>query len=989
MLLSWQKVAKNCLHIANRCVLTLFAACLSPLAAQTSFEGLRVAEVRFQPELQPLRSEELRQIMGIEPGDVLTAESVRRAIGSVFQSGRYLDISIDGERQGDAVVLTVLTKPTWFVGRVTVEGVPEPPNPGQLANASKLQLGREFEQADLVTATDSIQERLRQNGFYEAKITPLISYQPEIQQVNITFEVDPGQRAKFAKPIIEGLAPKEMKRAESATKWKRIWGLLGWKNMSETALQQGLDGIRELYRKDDFMMVRVRLKELRYSAPDRTATPAITVELMPKVEVKLEGAKVSDGKLRELIPVFQEQTVDRDLLMEGTRNLTEYFQSKGYFDVEVTFQRLPEKDGAETVLFVVALGDKHKLTAIALDGNSYFDNATLRERMNVSPSTKVRDRTGRYSDRLIEADRNSIADLYRANGFPDVTVSEGAPVDEGQDGEHRRSITVRINEGAQWSIANVQLEGVSDENREYLLAQMSTVEGQPFSVNNVFTDRDAILNYYFNSGYQHASMEEPELEKNETERSVRVRFVVDEGPRQFVRGFIIGGLRTSNPKLVSSRIRPRTGDPLSQSTLIENQRRLYDLGVFARVDMAQQNPLGNENRKYVLYQFEEARRYSFNIGLGAELAAGGSNEDKFRFSPRISLGVGRSNMFGVGHTASVQTRYSNIQRRLLANYLAPQFKGNPDTSLSLSFLVDVSEGVRTFTSRRLEGVIQLSQRLTKATTVQGRFAFRRNKVEELNLNINPAEIPIYSQPVRVGIFSSSIIQDRRDDPIESHKGYYSSLDAGIASSVFSSSASFVRLLGRNSSYYRIGRDMVFARTVTAGFIGNLSAGGPSRIPLPERFFSGGASSHRGFPDNYAGPLDLTTGFPIGGSAILMHSAELRFPVYGQNLGAAAFHDMGNVFDRMSSVSLRFRQRDFQNFNYMAHAVGVGIRYRLPIGPVRVDLGYATNPPKYCKVPKEGDPAGTPGCPLAPPGEAQPMGYRLGRLQFHFSLGQTF
>jgi len=975
------EVAQRCLFSA-KCLLALLAATsLGSLAAQTTLDGLRVSEVRFQPELQPLRADELRQLMGIGPGDTLKPDSIRRGIESLFQSGRYADISIDAVRTGDSVALTVFTKATWFVGRVLVEGVPEPPNQGQLVNATKLQLGREFEAADTASATSNILERLKQNGYYEARVTPLIAYQPEFQQVNITFQVEPGRRAKLTKPILQGLPTKELEHAEAATRWKRFWGLLGWKHVSEAAIQQGLDHVRKIYRDDNYMMVKVHVNELRYSAATGLVTPVIAVDLGPKVDVVLDGAKMSKGKLRELVPVFQEQTVDRDLLMEGTRNLTEYFQSKGYFDAEVSYQRRSEGDGSEKIRFTATLGEKHKLTRIAIEGNSYFDDATLRERMNISPATRIRDRAGKYTERLVEADRNSIASLYQANGFPEVKVSEPQPVDEIKKDEHLRGITLTVDEGPQWFVVDVQLEGVSPEHREYLTSQMSTAAGQPYSTNNVFTDRDAILNYYFNNGYQNATMEEPELDTDARSHSMLIRFVVNEGPRQFIRGYLVGGLQTTNPQLVSSRIHLREGDPLSQSTLIENQRRLYDLGVFARVDMAQQNPLGHEDRKYVLYQFEEARRYATNFGYGFEVNSGAT-----KFSPRVSAGVSRSNVFGTGHTTGLQGRYSNIQKRMLANYLAPQFKGNPDTTLNISILLDVSHDVRTFTSRRQEGAIQLSQRLSKATTVQGRLTYRRNKVEDLI--INAGQVPIYSQPVQVGMFSTSIIQDRRDDPIESHKGYYSSLDAGIATSAFSSTANFFRVLGRNSSYHRFGKDVIFARTTTAGWIGNLNAGGPNGIPLPERFFSGGPNSHRGFDTNFAGPLDLTTGFPVGGGSILLNSSELRFPVYGQNLGAVLFHDMGNVFDRMKSASLRFRQRDYQDFNYMIHAAGIGVRLRLPIGPMGADIGYALNPPKYCRMPKA-DETGAGGCPFLSPAGSPLVGGRLGRLQFHFSLGQTF
>jgi outer membrane protein insertion porin family len=183
---------------------------------------------------------------------------------------------------------------------------------------------------------------------------------------------------------------------------------------------------------------------------------------------------------------------------------------------------------------------------------------------------------------------------------------------------------------------------------------------------------------------------------------------------------------------------------------------------------------------------------------------------------------------------------------------------------------------------------------------------------------------------------------------------------------------------RNSTYHPIGRNVVLARTLQFGWIQRLN--GPD-IPLAERFFSGGATSNRAFPDNQAGPRDLTTGFPLGGDALLMHSTELRFPLFGDNLGGVLFHDMGNVYDDVQDVSFRFRQHNIQDFGYMVQGVGFGIRYRTPIGPLRADFSLSPNSPRFFGF------QGTYDQLLAMGGKL--VNQRINIFQFHFSLGQTF
>jgi outer membrane protein assembly factor BamA len=325
----------------------------------------------------------------------------------------------------------------------------------------------------------------------------------------------------------------------------------------------------------------------------------------------------------------------------------------------------------------------------------------------------------------------------------------------------------------------------------------------------------------------------------------------------------------------------------------------------------------------------------------------------------------------------------------LASYVAPQFEGHENLALTFSALFDDSKDVRTFEARRWEGTVQLAQKISRANTFQYRYTFRRVTVDALQ--ITPALIPLLSQPVRVGLLGSSFIQDRRDDPVNSHRGVLNTVDLAYAYKAFGSETDFTRLLVRNATYHPIGREIVIARSLQLGYIQRW--GGLPEIPLSERFYSGGASSNRAFPDNQAGPRDLNTGFPIGGSALFFHSTELRFPLIGDNIGGVLFHDMGNVYTDVTSISLRFRQRNLQDFDYMVHSVGFGLRFRTPVGPIRADFSFSPNAPRFFGFNGTLDDLlnASPTQPVCAAQVPSPMcsNQRINWFQFHFSLGQTF
>jgi outer membrane protein assembly complex protein YaeT len=964
------------------CAVFLLAGSLA--GAARDYAGLRIVAIEFEPARQPLPETEMALLLPFRAGDVLELSAVRAAIERLYSSLQFADIAVDARRVPEGVVLKFITQKNWFIGRVAVEGVPEPPNRAQLANATKLELGTLFTEEHLESAIGNLQEALRQGGYYEAELKTDLDRAEDTEEINITFQVGAGPRARFSRPAITGNPVLPESRIVSATRWERFWFLPGWRVMTESRLQQGLARVRDAYRKGNRLMASVQVESMQYDAGSASVKPTLRIEAGPKVRVEVAGAKISGGKLRDLVPVFQEQSVDGSLLMEGRQHLAEYFQSRGYFDAKVEYTIGDAGAGEQVIRYTVDRGPRHRIAGVKIAGNRYFDQQTIRERLTTLAATWLRYRNGRFSRDYLDRDRDTILDLYRSNGFPDVEVAAEVVSNYGGRREHE-AVIFHITEGSQWLVGGLELSGVDLKFYDQVLGLLQSTGGQPYSPAGVAADRDNMLSYYHNNGYPDAAIEIAST-PDQAARRVSLRYQVREGRRLYVRDVLVGGLLSTSPDLVTSRIRMSPGEAFSQSALIESQRRLYDLGIFAKVDVGLQNADGQTRSKYVLYQLEEARKYSFIGGFGAEIGRIGGGTTTFDapaggagFSPRASLGVSRSNFLGIGHTVSLQTRLSTFQRRVLLTYLAPHFRDNERVNLTFTGLYDDSRNVRTFQARRLEGAAQIAQRLSPGDTIQYRLAYRRVSIDQNTLKIEPALIDRLSQPVRVGQASIAFIRDRRDDPLDPRRGVYSSADLGLATKALASQSNFLRLLGRNSTYHAMGRELVIARSTTFGFLRDLDN---RDIPLPERFFGGGATSHRGFPENQAGPRDPITGFPIGGRALLVNQVEARFPLIGDTVGGVLFHDAGNIYQDLNHLSLRFHQRDVQDFNYMVHAVGLGVRYRTPIGPIRLDLAYSVNSPRFIGF------SGTQEQLLTGQGQRN-VQQRINQFQFHFSLGQSF
>ena len=966
---------------------------LTALSTSSTYQGLRVSSVEFRGVSADQRTmTNLRQLVAPNLDQPLDRQKLGRTLRALYATGLFSDVQVDAQRKNQTEVsLVFIATENLFIGSITVFGAPRRPSWNQLRDISKLELGKLYSEASVQQAIQRMKNLLADNGYYHSEITVNEEQHPETQQVDIHFSVTPGAIARVGQVVVSG-SP-----GLSDDEIVRISKLRPGDPVSTEHVTRALTRLRKQYAKNSRLEAQIGVVDRRYHADTNRLDYVFRIVRGPVVNVAVSGADIGKSKLHRYIPVYEEHAVDDDLLNEGRRNLRDYLQTQGYFDVEVAVARRsePEKPQEVNIVYTVEKGDKHELETITISGNKYFSSSLIRDRMSIQKASLLM-RHGRFSQELLNRDVENVRDLYLANGFEQVKVTGGFQDNVGGK-IGQMAVFINVEEGPQTLVGSVTISGNEIVTEGQLRPLLTTIEGQPYAEINVAQDRDSVLNYYFNHGFPDATFTWSTKPAGNGTRQL-VNYTIEEGPQVFVDRVLASGLHYTRPGVVTRQYRIAPGEPLSQVQMQDTQRRLYDLGVFNAVNMAVQNPDGQARNKSVFLQFEEARRWNFTYGLGVEIQSGAFGTRQLPTgtagaSPRISFDVTRLNVGGRAHTLSFSSHVGRLEQRGLLSYDAPRFMATDNLRLTLSAFYDNSLDVRTFTSQRAEGSVQLEHIISRSTSLLYRFTYRR--VRATDLVISPALLPLFSQPVRVGIPSITYIRDRRDDPIDSHNGSYNTFDTGVASGVFGSEAAFGRFLGQNTTYHPFHqRRWVFARTLRLGAAEPF--GDTEQLPLPERFFAGGGNSLRGFSINQAGPRDLTTGEPLGGNAMLVNSLELRTPTVslpwiGNNMGFVIFHDAGNVFARTNDLvhSLNRWSQPHPDlckqeatgkqcdFSYITHALGAGLRYKTPIGPIRLDFGYNLNPPIFPVYPDASN-------------NFTPFHYQqVSHFNFFFSVGQTF
>jgi outer membrane protein insertion porin family len=967
-------------------------------AQDATIEGQRVAAIAIVDSAgQDVKPANVSLPLEVDKPFDYSAE--RESIRALYRTGDFADIQVHAEPSADGVRLRFVVTRNFYNNVVRVDGLKPPPTEAAALASMRLGLGEAFRESALKEAIERLKDTLRAEGLYQADVKFILTPHPDTRQMDVRVIVTAGIRASISSFVFKNQTP--FHDADLAARS----GVKVESSLTSARLTRASQKLKKYLVNQGYLGAGILITPGAYDAKTNSVPLTYNVTTGPKVSVTLSGARLSQSKLRQLLPIYAEGAVDQDLLQEGRRNIRDYFQRQGYFDADVQVNSHDDPaTGQRVIAYEIARGDKFRLAAITFSGNKYFGKDLLEGRLSLQTASFAS--SGRYSQSFLRDDGESIRGLYLSNGFLEAKVT--STVDDNYQGKKNNlKVSFDIVEGPQTRVESLDIQGNHFLSTDALFAVVGSSPGQPYSAAGVASDRNNILAIYYNGGFPEAHLDEKIIPGTKPDE-VKVTYEITEGERIDVAQVLLTGYQFTRPGVIARNVTIKPEEPLREGDVVETQRRLYDLRIFTRVQIAPQNPTGSDPEKTMVVDVQEGGRYTFGYGFGFEVLniatncpanppapkpgqqVCNPNGTQLAASPRGIIELARANMFGRAQTLSFKARASTLQYRALVSYSADDFLGNRKLSAALTGFADKTQDVQTFTSIRYEGQLQVSQKLSPSSSILYRYFFRR--VVASQLRVEQDEIPLYNQPTLVAGLGITYARDRRDNPSDPKRGNFNTLDVSLASKTLGSSADFVRTFFQNSSYYSFGRNFVFARAFRFGLenpLGNTVEGtptvcnpsaplNPDIVPLPERFFAGGGQSLRGFSLNQAGPRDPCTGFPIGGLALLVFNQELHFPMrlpfVGNRLGGTIFYDGGNVYRDVGHISLAWKSASTSDLNYFSHTIGFGLRYPTPIGPVRVDIGYQLNPALYQVVPT---------------GTTTPEFFRVSHFGFSFNIGPVF
>jgi len=950
--------------------------------------GRRVASVALESEGRRLTDPRLLEIVETPVGQPLTMVAVRDSVSHLFSLGRYEDVRVHASTVATGVAIVFELVPLHpvtriaFTGLERLHGVDEGKLRQLIADrfGASPRVGRAPEMARLIEGD------LRQVGYLKARVIPATDVEHVAEESTLRFAVTAGPRAQIGTVKVEG------DPAMSIPQFLADLKLTTGAPYESEKLAARIDRYVERRREHGFFEARVTPAPTLVDQ-DQTVNLLVTVSQGPHVRVVFTGDPLPSDRRDELAPIAREGSVDEDLLEDATNRIEEYLRSQGYRDAAAPHTK-EEKDAELVITFAVKRGRQYRVGRVDITGNASIPTATVQQAMRV--------RVGQpFSVAALDGDVAALETLYHRDGFPAARVdaSDEPVAPERRDEDIGVALTITIVENARTVVSSVRIAGNASISAEDLQSNLGLQPGQPFFVNQMALDRDAIELHYVNAGFQNATVDsKPNLSADGTRADVV--FTVREGPRILVHHVLIVGNERTRTSTIERELQFKPGDPLGLAAISESQRRLAALGLFRRARITELGH-GEETRRDVLVTVEEAPVTTIGYGGGVEAGQGTAVSEEgvavpsIEIAPRAFFEVGRRNLFGKNRSVNLFTRVSLrpeqstapgvtnqqfgfIEYRVLGTYREPRVFGTPADA----FLTGTLEQQHrtSFNFYRKAFTAETARRLSPVVSVSGNYQIQKTRVfDEL---ITPEDQPFVDRlfpQVLLSSFSGSVIRDTRSDQLDPGSGRYFSANGQLAARAIGSEVGFVKTYLTAQTFRtlpgaqhvvlalsaRLGMARGFPHEVVLTDSNGQPISGPNGapqvetlldLPASERFFAGGDTTVRGFVlDRLGTPETIdANGFPIGGNGLVIFNVELRVPVH-KGFGVVTFLDTGNVFARTSEIDL----------TRLRSAVGFGVRYRSPIGPIRVDLGF--------KVHRE----------QTSPGVLEPL------TAVHISLGQAF
>lgn len=630
-------------------------------------------------------------------------------------------------------------------------------------------------------------------------------------------------------------------------------------------------------------------------------------------EIIFDGNKdVKTDDLKEKVTIKPQSFLDPQQVKEQAERLRLFYQGKGYYAAHIipVIKRVAE-DRA-TVIFFIQEGEKAKIRPIRFEGNKAFPEKEIKKNLisqEYSWWSSWFTSSGFYKEEDASNDVERIKDFYLNHGYLQIQV--GNPKLTLSDDKKWFEITYPVIEGVPFTVKKIDIEGNTIFSKDQIRSLLKTKENQLFRRNLLRQDLAAITDLYGDKGYIYANVI-PQFSPNQETRTVNLLLEINEENQIRVRQINILGNEKTRDKVIRRELKVNEQEVINTKALRRSFERLRNLNFFENVEIVPE-PVDKEQVDLNVHVKEKSTG-SFSVGGGY------SSQDRFVGLFELTQG----NFLGRGELLRAKVQLGKRLTSYNLTFGEPYLFDQPVSATANLF--DQTRFFDIYREKRLGGNLSIGKNFTEY--VNGSVSYLLQSLQIFDVT-NAAPLPILSQRGKTVTSSIglSLTHDSRDIIFDPHEG--SRLSISMEYAGLGGDNEFIKVIGDSSKYFPLWLDTVLSLHGRVGYAEGLNG---KNLPVGERFYVGGINTVRGFAFGRAGPMENDQ--IIGANTEFIFNSEYIFPLLPERVKGVVFFDAGGGFDdelQPSPEKIMLRS--------LKTSVGVGLRFILPIGPIRLEWGY--------------------------------------------------
>ncbi|GAB6190342.1 outer membrane protein assembly factor BamA [Desulfocastanea catecholica] len=722
----------------------------------------------------------------------------------------------------------------------------------------------------------------------------------------IVFEITRYTEKEFR---IASLAPEGNKRIDSGAILRKITTKVG-DAYDQATLRKDL---KEIYSMGYFNDVQIDVsdtpkgKKVIFRVVEKPVIKSVIFTGMD--EVKEEDVKGAANIKEHFILNPAKITVAE----EAIRQL---YKTKGFYNSKVISKISYPNDQGAVVEFNIDEGVKMYIKEISVEGNTTFDDDELLDQIETSEKWFLSWLTegGLLDMNMVQQDAARIVTYYNDQGFLEAKIGEPEIKQE----EEWLYVKFIVEEGTRFKLGTVDFTGDLLQGKDEMMKLLTIQDEEYLSRQAIRDDILKLTDYYSEAGFAFADIR-PIVKKTPAGDHMDVTFDIRKNNLVYIERISIRGNSRTRDNVIRRELLIAEGGVFDSKALRESTQALQRLTYFEEVNIIPEPSL-NPDRMNVIVEVKEKSTGNFSIG------AGFSSADNLILMGQIS----ENNFLGRGDTLSLSANISSSSSRYNLGYTNPHLY---DSALSWGLdLFSTEREYDDYTKESVGGGIRIGYPIFGKWKVFGNYSYTDTDLTDVSENASY----IIQESVDLHITSAvkmSLVRDTRNRLYGASKGSRNVLSVKYAGGPLGGDAQFTKVEGSSGWYFPMPLKTVFH---VEGSAGQVFENEDDKLPVYERFYLGGLNSVRGFEYGKISPIDPITGERIGGDKMWYTNVELIFPLMEtQGLHGLVFYDAGQVMD------------DDENWgevnDNIKNAVGLGIQWLSPMGPLSVVWGFNLDP----------------------------------------------